>query len=223
MAVLSAGVFLMAGNDEASATKVMDIVSYPDLMTAPATIDTTTLSDWMHQYIPGLIDTGGNLECPGLMDAQSLPKIGTTVHYGYIGFWFGGTKGADGNVTPTGSALKIGWEGDLTVTLSGGGVDAAVPVNAIVTPGSQPKITYGTISGTSLLSATGGVTNTTQTFVATASQTDFTLAHDAIADPTVVVNSQPVVVTWSSSDPDTVTIPACSANDVVMVSYFYNA
>lgn len=223
MAVLSAGVFLMAGNSEATATKVMDIVSYPDLMTAPATIDVTTLSDWMHQYIPGLIDTGGNLECPGWMDSTSLAKIGTTVHYNYIGFWFGGSKASNGVVTPTGSALKIGWEGDLTVTLSGGGVDAAVPVNAIVTPGSQPTITYGTINGTSLLSAAGGVTNTTETFVATASQTDFTLAHDAISDPTAVVNGQSVVVTWSSSDPDTVTIPACSANDVVMISYFYNA
>lgn len=71
---------------------------------------------------------------------------------------------------------------------------------------------------------TGAILPMTETFIATSGQTAFDLAEDADAKPTVTINGTPVAagdVTWSSSDKDAVTLAACTAGDVVVMSYTF--
>ena len=69
---------------------------------------------------------------------------------------------------------------------------------------------------------TGATLPMTDTFVATSGQTAFALSEDANAKPTVTINGEAVAagsVTWSSSDKDAVTLAACTAGDIVVMSY----
>jgi len=147
MAILTAGCFLMDTTTSGSETKIADITAYPDIFQKPSDIDVTTLSDYMHKYIPALVDTGGSLDFDGYLDSNTLSLVGTTTTYENFGIWFGGTKdAANGTITPTGSVLKLGMSATVTVTLKGGGVDAANAVTISVVPTSAITITAGTIN-----------------------------------------------------------------------------
>lgn len=127
-------------------SKLCDITNFPDMAQAPNAIDTTTLSDWAHTYIPALIDNGGNLEFSGLLDQTTLPLVAQgTSDVEHLAFWVGGTKSGN-TITPTGSILKIAFDGRYTAVLGGGGVDEAIPVNIAVTPETVPVYTAGTMN-----------------------------------------------------------------------------
>lgn len=127
-------------------SKLCDISEFPDMATPPEGIDVTTLSDWCHTYIAGLIDTGGNLEFSGFLDATTLPLVAAgTSGVEDLAFWVGGTKSGN-TITPTGSILKVEFQGTYTAVLGGAGADEAFPVTIAVAPQTVPTYTAGTIN-----------------------------------------------------------------------------
>lgn len=127
-------------------SKLCDISEFPDMATPPEGIDVTTLSDWCHTYIAGLIDTGGNLEFSGFLDETTLPLVAAgTSGVEDLAFWVGGTKSGS-TITPTGSILKVEFKGTYTAVLGGAGADEAFPVTIAVAPQTVPTYTAGTIN-----------------------------------------------------------------------------
>ncbi len=56
--------YLMVSEDGTTWKKLCDIKEYPDLGSAPKTLDATTLSAPMHVYIEDIQDPGGVMEFP---------------------------------------------------------------------------------------------------------------------------------------------------------------
>ena len=132
MAISTYKVFLMKKTEDAY-EKLIDIKDFPDLGGAPEMLETTTLSDRMQTYIPGI---------------QSLDALAFTTNYTKEDFsklkalegvendyavWFGGTETA-GVVTPTGTDGKFEFTGQLSVFPVGGGVNEVVDMNVTIAP-----------------------------------------------------------------------------------------
>src|SRR5574344_2090437 len=113
--------------------KLIDIKDFPDLGGSPELLETTTLSDRMQTYIPGI---------------QSLDALEFTANYTKADYttlkalenvenkyavWFGGTESGD-IVTPTGSEGKFTFTGALSVYASGGGVNEVVGMTITIAP-----------------------------------------------------------------------------------------
>lgn len=113
--------------------KVIDIKDFPDLGGAPEMLETTTLSDKMQTYIPGI---------------QSLDALEFTANYTKADFtklkalegkeesyavWFGGEE-TDGVLTPTGSDGKFEFKGQLSAFPVGGGVNEVVDMTVTIAP-----------------------------------------------------------------------------------------
>ena len=133
MAISTFKVYLM--HKEAlgeSYEKLIDIKEFPDLGGEPEMLETTTLSDNMQTYIPGI---------------QSLDGLSFTANYDKTDFqtlkalegkeedyavWFGAsdTSGA----TPDGSDGKFSFKGQLSVFPVGGGVNEVVDMNITIAP-----------------------------------------------------------------------------------------
>ena len=140
MAISTYKVFLMKSEDGSEYEKLIDIKDFPDLGGAPETLETTTLSDSMQTYIPGI---------------QSLDALEFTTNYTkkdfdnlkelegkdlYYSVWFGGTESA-GTINPTGIDGKFNFKGSLSVFPTGGGVNEVVGMTITIAP-STP-ITVG--------------------------------------------------------------------------------
>lgn len=126
--------YLMSSEDGTSWTKLIDIKEFPDLGSAPPTLDTTTLSDHMHTYINDIQDTGGGLEfnCNYKLEDYKRVKAydGKERHYAV---WFGG-KEVSGTVTPDGSFGKFQFQGILSVWKKGAGVGAVQEMGISIAP-----------------------------------------------------------------------------------------
>ena len=114
-------------------TKLVDIKDFPDLGGAPEMLETTTLSDKMQTYIPGI---------------QSLDALEFTANYTKTDFttlkalegqekefavWFGATDNS-GTLTPDGSDGKFEFKGQLSVFPVGGGVNEVVDMTITIAP-----------------------------------------------------------------------------------------
>lgn len=132
MAISTYKVFLMKKTTDAY-EKLIDIKDFPDLGGAPEMLETTTLSDRMQTYIPGI---------------QSLDALAFTANYTKEDYsklkalegvendyavWFGGTETA-GVVTPTGTDGKFEFKGQLSTYPVGGGVNEVVDMNVTIAP-----------------------------------------------------------------------------------------
>lgn len=133
MAISTYKIFLMMKGDSAY-EKLIDIKDFPDLGGAPEMLETTTLSDKMQTYIPGI---------------QSLDALAFTTNYTKEDFtklkalegqekefavWFGGTETADGILTPDGSDGKFEFKGQLSAFPVGGGVNEVVDMTVTIAP-----------------------------------------------------------------------------------------
>lgn len=140
MAISTYKIFLMKKGDQSAYEKLIDIKEFPDLGGSPEMLETTTLSDSMQTYIPGI---------------QSLDALEFTANYTKADFtklkaldgvendyavWFGGTE-SGGVLTPTGSDGKFEFKGQLSVFPVGGGVNEVVDMTITIAP-STP-ITMG--------------------------------------------------------------------------------
>lgn len=134
MAISTYKIFLMKKPSEGDTyEKLIDIKEFPDLGGAPEMLETTTLSDNMQTYIPGV---------------QSLDALEFTANYTKVDFtklkalegqeidfavWFGGT-GEGNTLIPTGSDGKFEFKGQLSVFPVGGGVNEVVDMTITIAP-----------------------------------------------------------------------------------------
>ena len=125
MAISTYGISLMYKEATGSTyTKLIDIKDFPDLGGAPEMLETTTLSDNMQTYIPGI---------------QSLDALEFTANYTLADFkkikamegkdtafavWFG-AEGADG---------KFEFNGQISAFPVGGGVNEVVSMTISIAP-----------------------------------------------------------------------------------------
>lgn len=132
MAISTYKIFLMQKNTSAW-EKVVDIKEFPDLGGTPEMLETTTLSDKMQTYIPGIqsIDALEFTSNYTLADYKKLKALeGQDKEYAV---WFGGTEAGD-TVTPTGSDGKFKFNGQLSVFPVGGGVNEIVDMTITIAP-----------------------------------------------------------------------------------------
>lgn len=134
MAISTYKAFLMHKNSS-NYEKLIDIKEFPDLGGAPEMLETTTLSDRMQTYIPG-IQSIDSLEFTAnytLAEYQKLKKMeGAEKDFA---IWFGGTEAGD-TVTPTGSDGKYAFKGQLSVYVNGGGTNEVVEMTITIAPSS---------------------------------------------------------------------------------------
>lgn len=132
MAISTYKIFLMQKNASAW-EKVIDIKEFPDLGGTPEMLETTTLSDRMQTYIPGIqsLDALEFTSNYTLADYKKLKAMeGQEKEYAV---WFGGTEAGD-TVTPTGSDGKFKFSGQLSVFPVGGGVNEVVDMTITIAP-----------------------------------------------------------------------------------------
>ena len=132
MAISTYKIFLMQKNTSAW-EKVVDIKEFPDLGGTPEMLETTTLSDKMQTYIPGIqsIDALEFTSNYTRADYKKLKALeGQDKEYAV---WFGGTEAGD-TVTPTGSDGKFKFNGQLSVFPVGGGVNEVVDMTITIAP-----------------------------------------------------------------------------------------
>ena len=140
MAISTYKVFLMKSTDGSQYEKLIDIKDFPDLGGAPENLETTTLSDAMQTYIPGIqsldaLEFNANYTKADFDELKELE--GQELYYAV---WFGGTV-SGATVTPTGSDGKFNFKGQLSVFPTGGGVNEVVGMTITIAP-STP-ITVG--------------------------------------------------------------------------------
>lgn len=132
MAVSTYKIFLMQ-KETSTWSKVIDIKEFPDLGGAPEMLETTTLSDKMQTYIPG-IQSLDSLEFTAnytLEDYKKLKQMeGSDKEFAV---WFGGTESGD-TVTPTGTDGKFKFNGQLSVYANGGGTNEVVGMTITIAP-----------------------------------------------------------------------------------------
>lgn len=132
MAISTYKIFLMQKNADAW-EKLIDIKEFPDLGGTPEMLETTTLSDRMQTYIPG-IQSMDALEFAANYTLEEYKKLkaleGTEKDYAV---WFGGTEAGD-TVTPTGTDGKFTFKGQLSVFPVGGGVNEVVGMTVTIAP-----------------------------------------------------------------------------------------
>lgn len=115
--------------------KLIDIKEFPDLGGAPEMLETTTLSDKMQTYIPG-IQSLDSLEFTANYTLEEYKKLkaleGAEKEFAV---WFGGTEAGD-VVTPTGDSGKFKFKGFLSVYANGGGTNEVVEMTITIAPSS---------------------------------------------------------------------------------------
>lgn len=132
MAISTYKVFLMMKGTSAY-EKLVDIKDFPDLGGAPEMLETTTLSDKMQTYIPG-IQTLDALEFTANYTKKDFTTLkaleGTEKQFAV---WFGGSENGD-TLTPDGSDGKFEFSGQLSVFPVGGGVNEVVDMTITIAP-----------------------------------------------------------------------------------------
>lgn len=132
MAISSYKTFLMVKKDEAW-EKLIDIKNFPDLGGAPEMLETTTLSDGMQTYIPGIQSLDG-LEFNANYDKTDFDRLKAMEGVEHeFSVWFGGTVSGK-TITPTGDNGKFDFGGQLSVFPVGGDVNAVVEMTISIAP-----------------------------------------------------------------------------------------
>ena len=133
MAISTYKVFLMKSSGDRVFEKLIDIKDFPDLGGAPEMLETTTLSDSMQTYIPGIqsldaLEFGANYTKDDFDTLKALEGEEYT-----FAVWFGGTV-EGGVATPTGTDGKFEFKGQLSVFPVGGGVNEVVGMTITIAP-----------------------------------------------------------------------------------------
>nr|DAT41305.1 MAG TPA: Major tail protein [Bacteriophage sp.] len=125
----------------ATFSKLIDIITLPDLGSPPEQIDTTTLSDPMRMYIPGVEDVG-SLEFEVLYDQDSfdtINKLGRETEYDFAVY-----VGADSDGTPDGHNGKWTFKGRIAIVKTGGGVNEYQGATVTIYPSTAITFAKGT-------------------------------------------------------------------------------
>lgn len=132
MAISTYKIFLMM-KKETNYEKLVDIKDFPDLGGAPEMLETTTLSDKMQTYIPGIqsIDALEFTSNYTLKDYKALKALeGQEKEFAV---WFGGTE-EGGVLTPNGDDGKFAFKGSLSVFPEGSGTNEVVDMKITIAP-----------------------------------------------------------------------------------------
>jgi len=126
-----------SGNSE-TWTKLCCIKDYPDMGGTPSAIECTTLCDEQQRFVEG-VKSGEQLSFTANYTASDYSAIqalaGSTKKFG---LWFGANSGGD----PDGHDGKFEFEGTVSVSLVGKGVDEVREMTITITPST--KITFDT-------------------------------------------------------------------------------
>lgn len=135
MAISSYKVFLMK-KGTSTFEKLIDIKDFPDLGGAPEMLETTTLSNKMRTYIPGIQNADALTFTANYTkdDFETLDALAEQDNEYAV--WFGGTE-SQGVLTPTGDAGKFTFKGDLRVYVNGGGVNEVVGMTITIAPSTD--------------------------------------------------------------------------------------
>lgn len=133
MAISTYKIFLMKKGTADAYEKLINIKDFPDLGGSPEMLETTTLSDKMQTYIPGVqsldaLEFTANYTKEDYTKLKALEDIETD-----YAVWFGGTE-AGGVITPTGTDGKFKFSGQLSVFPVGGGVNEVVDMTVTIAP-----------------------------------------------------------------------------------------
>lgn len=131
MAISTYGIYLMHKTTGSTYEKLVDIKDFPDLGGAPEMLETTTLSDSMQTYIPGIQSLDG-LEFNANYTKEDFTKLKALEGKDESYAVYFGTDGANG---------KFNFNGSLSVFPVGGGVNEVVGMTISIAP-STP-ITMG--------------------------------------------------------------------------------
>lgn len=148
MATNSYKTFLMKGTSASTPvySKLVDIKTTPALQNAPEALETTTLSDYMRTYIPGIKELpSGGLEFKAnydVTDYQTLIALeGTETNFAV---WYGGTENATTHVvTPVGDLGKWSFKGYLSVTPDELDVNSVREMTITIMPSSIMSFSVG--------------------------------------------------------------------------------
>lgn len=135
MAISTYKIFLMKKSDSPENTweKLIDIKDFPDLGGSPEMLETTTLSDKMQTYIPG-IQSLDALEFTANYTKTDFEKLKELEGTEYdFAVWFGGTESA-GTLTPTGTDGKFEFKGQLSAFPVGSGTNEVVEMTVTIAP-----------------------------------------------------------------------------------------
>lgn len=133
MAISTYKIFLMKKGNSDTYEKLIDIKDFPDLGGAPEMLETTTLSDKMQTYIPG-IQSLDALEFTANYTKEDFTKLKALEGVEHeFAVWFGGTE-QGGVLTPTGTDGKFQFKGQLSVYPVGGGVNEVVDMTITIAP-----------------------------------------------------------------------------------------
>ena len=128
MAISTQGITLMKSTGAGGTyTKLVDIKSFPDMGSAPQTIETTTLTDSAQTFIKG-IDASAVMEFTAnytVEDYEALLALKDKEDENFILYF--GENGASG---------KFAWSGQLSVWVVGGGVNGVVDMKINIIPSS---------------------------------------------------------------------------------------
>lgn len=124
-------VYLMqgTGTDTITYSNLVPVKDFPDLVSVPEPIETTTLSDGARTYIPGIRnDEQKTFTCNYNKDDYATLKAleGSVKHWAV---WFG----ANSSGQPDGHDGKFAAEGYLNVSVNGGGVNEPVDMTVTLT------------------------------------------------------------------------------------------
>lgn len=114
-------------------TKLVDIKEFPDLGGEPELLETTTLSDGMQTFIPGIQQLDSMTFTANYTKADYTTLKGLEGTEKSYAVWFGGTVSGT-TVTPTGTDGKFEFDGQLSVYANGGGVNEVVNMSITIAP-----------------------------------------------------------------------------------------
>ncbi len=130
MAISTYGVQLMHKGTGSTYTKLVDIKDFPDLGGAPEMLETTTLSDAMQTYIPG-IQSSDALEFTANYTKTDYDKIAALDDEQTFAIYLG----------TAGDAGKFYFKGIASVRVNGGGVNEVVGMTISIAPSTAISTT----------------------------------------------------------------------------------
>jgi hypothetical protein len=131
MAISTHGITLMYRSAEGSSyTKLIDIKDFPDLGGTPEMLETTTLSDNMQTYIPGIqsldaLEFTANYTKADFTKIKAMEGVDTE-----FAVWFG-AEGEDG---------KFSFNGQISAFPVGGGVNEVVSMTISIAPSTPIRM-----------------------------------------------------------------------------------
>ena len=123
-------------------SKLVDITEFPDLGTDPEILETTTLSDNMQTFIMG-IHGNESLVFNANYDFKTYQNIkALELKDRLYAVWIGGEKDSEGKLVPTGSSGKYMFHGQLSVRVTGGGVNEILGMSISIAPSTVITLDY---------------------------------------------------------------------------------